>query len=81
MTGNRTGFASDGRRWREGAQTIGSTDDLGLRAARGSIVMHDLHASILHLLGLELPRVDRSTKAGHLTTAVEGDFWKRLVTG
>jgi len=36
-----------------GGQTIGTTDGLGLRAAEDRVHLHDLHASILALLGLE----------------------------
>ncbi len=34
-------------------QAIGSTDPLGLRAAEGRTHVHDLHATILHLLGFD----------------------------
>ncbi len=36
-----------------GGQVIGSTDDLGLRAAEYPVHLNDLHASILALLGLD----------------------------
>jgi hypothetical protein len=36
----------------KGGQTIGSTDDLGLRAAEDPMHVWDIHASILNLLGL-----------------------------
>lgn len=32
---------------------VGATDDLGLRAVRDRIHVHDLHATLLHLLGLD----------------------------
>jgi uncharacterized protein (DUF1501 family) len=31
----------------------GSTDELGLRAVEGRLHVHDLHATILHLLGFD----------------------------
>jgi hypothetical protein len=37
----------------KGGQTIGSTDELGLRAAEEPHHVHDIHASILYLLGLD----------------------------
>jgi len=40
-----------------GGQTIGSTDELGLRAVDQPVHVHDLHANILHLLGLDHLRV------------------------
>jgi len=36
-----------------GGQVIGSTDELGLRAAEYPVHLNDLHASILELLGLD----------------------------
>jgi hypothetical protein len=36
----------------KGGQVVGSTDAVGLRAAEGRTHVHDVHATILHLLGL-----------------------------
>ena len=36
----------------KGGRTIGATDDLGLRATEDKLHVHDLHATILHLMGL-----------------------------
>jgi uncharacterized protein (DUF1501 family) len=36
----------------KGGQVIGATDEFGLRAEENRIHVHDLHATILHLLGL-----------------------------
>ena len=36
-----------------GGQTIGTTDELGLRAEELPYHVHDIHATILHLLGLD----------------------------
>ncbi len=41
----------------KGGQALGSTDAVGLRAAEGSVHVHDLHATILHLLGLNHRRL------------------------
>lgn len=35
-----------------GGQTIGATDEIGLHAVEERLHVHDLHATILHLLGL-----------------------------
>ena len=35
-----------------GGQTIGTTDEIGLRAVERPVHVHDIHATILHLLGL-----------------------------
>jgi hypothetical protein len=34
-----------------GGQVIGATDEVGLRAAQDKTHVHDLHATIVHLLG------------------------------
>jgi hypothetical protein len=36
-----------------GGRVIGKTDEFGLRAIEGKLHVHDLHATILHLLGLD----------------------------
>jgi hypothetical protein len=37
----------------KGGQAIGTTDEFGLRAEKERISVHDFHATILHLLGLD----------------------------
>jgi hypothetical protein len=37
----------------KGGQTIGATDAVGLRAAEEKTHVHDIHATILHLLGID----------------------------
>ena len=37
----------------KGGQTVGTTDELGLRAEESPYHVHDIHATILHLLGLD----------------------------
>jgi hypothetical protein len=41
----------------KGGQIIGSSDELGYKAAEQPIDFHDLHATILHLLGIEHTRL------------------------
>jgi hypothetical protein len=41
----------------KGGQTIGATDAVGLRAAEDKTHVHDLHATILHLLGINHRRL------------------------
>ena len=41
----------------KGGQTIGTTDEIGLRAVERPYHVHDIHASILHLLGLDHVRL------------------------
>lgn len=40
-----------------GGQIIGSTDEFGYKAEEQPITIHDLHASILHLLGMDHKRL------------------------
>ena len=37
----------------KGGKVIGGTDDIGLRATQDPMTMHDLHATLLSLLGLD----------------------------
>lgn len=39
--------------------TFGQTDDMGYRAVSGRVHIHDLHATMLHLLGLDHTRLTR----------------------
>ncbi|MSU49380.1 MAG: DUF1501 domain-containing protein [Opitutus sp.] len=41
----------------KGGQAIGATDDLGLYAIQDRLHVHDLHATILHLLGMDHAKV------------------------
>jgi len=41
----------------KGGQTIGSTDEIGLHATERRCHVHDIHASLLYLLGLEHTRL------------------------
>ena len=37
----------------KGGTTYGATDELGMHAVEDIVTMHDLHATTLHLLGLD----------------------------
>ena len=37
----------------KGGQVIGASDEFGLKAEQQVMSVHDMHATILHLLGLE----------------------------
>ncbi|SFI28716.1 DUF1501 domain-containing protein [Planctomicrobium piriforme] len=66
----------------KGGQTIGTTDELGLRAVEDRLHVHDLHASILHLLGLSNMDLTYFHKGRpERPTVNEGAFFKKLVTG
>ncbi len=64
----------------KGGQTIGATDELGLRATEKRVHIHDLHASILHLLGLDNMELTYLHKGRpERPTINEGEFLKELV--
>lgn len=80
---NPTGFsiwmAGGGVR---GGQTIGATDDLGLYAVEDKLHVHDIHASILWLMGLDNMQLTYDHKGRpERPTINEGTFCKKLVTG
>jgi hypothetical protein len=77
---NPTGFtmwmAGGGVR---GGQTIGSTDDLGLRAVEDRLHVHDLHASILHAMGIDHSKLIYSYKGRpERPTINEGEVCRKL---
>ena len=41
----------------KGGHTYGATDDLGYRAVEDAMHIHDWHATVLHLLGLDHTRL------------------------
>jgi uncharacterized protein (DUF1501 family) len=78
---NPTGFtmwmAGGGIR---GGQTIGATDELGLRATEERLHVHDIHASILHLLGIDSMKLSYSYKGRpERPTINEGAFYPKLI--
>ncbi len=66
----------------KGGQTIGATDDLGLYATEDKMHVHDIHASILWLMGLDNMKLTYDHKGRpERPTINEGTFCKKLVTG
>jgi hypothetical protein len=66
----------------KGGQAIGATDELGLYAVEDKMHVHDIHASILGLMGLDHMKLSYSNK-GRLErpTINEGRFERKLITG
>ena len=64
-----------------GGQVIGSTDDLGLYAVENRAHVHDIHASILHLLGLDRLKLSYNHQ-GRLErpTVNEGKMIQQLIS-
>ncbi len=64
----------------KGGQTIGSTDELGLHAVEDRLHVHDLHATFLHLLGLNnLQLVYRYKGRPESPTLNEGEAYRKIV--
>ena len=42
----------------KGGMAYGATDEFGFKAVENPVHIHDLHATVLHLMGLEHTRVD-----------------------
>ncbi len=65
----------------QGGQTIGATDELGLRAVSDRAHVHDLHASILHLLGMDALELTYMHKGRpERPTINEGRILRKLIS-
>ena len=61
-------------------QVVGQTDDLGLRIVEDKIHIHDLHATLLHLLGLDHKRLTyRHMARDFRLTDVAGEVVQKLL--
>lgn len=64
-----------------GGMTYGETDDFGFRAIHDRVHVHDLHATILHLLGLDHERLTyRYAGRDFRLTDVAGRVIKRILS-
>jgi len=64
-----------------GGRTIGATDELGLHAIDTRLHVHDLHATILHLLGLDHTKLVYFHKGRpERATINEGDAYRKITT-
>ena len=67
LVGGKPGLGRDHNHWGfsvwlagagvKGGMTYGSTDEFGFRAAENPVHVHDLHATLLHLLGFDHERL------------------------
>ena len=72
-------FSRDARRGVKGGQTIGSTDDVGLHAVEDRLHVHDLHATILHAMGLDHSKLIYYYKGRpERPTINEGEVYRKL---
>ena len=64
----------------KGGTIYGATDELGMHAAQDICTMHDLHATILHLLGLDHERLTfRTSGRDFRLTDVHGNVVRDIV--
>jgi len=65
----------------KGGQTIGSTDDFGFAAVEDKVHVHDLHATILHLLGFDHEKLTfRLAGRDFRLTDVHGKVVKQILS-
>ena len=70
-----------GRRRGPGGLTFGATDELGYHAVEDPVHVHDLHATILHLLGIDHTRLTyRYQGRDYRLTDIEGHLVKPILT-
>jgi hypothetical protein len=66
----------------KGGQVIGATDDLGLHAVEDRLHVHDLHATILHLMGIDHSKLIYTYKGRpERPTINEGEIFRKIATG
>ncbi|HZL36266.1 MAG TPA: DUF1501 domain-containing protein [Tepidisphaeraceae bacterium] len=66
----------------KGGQTIGATDEVGLHAIESPLHVHDLHATLLSLMGLDHTRLIYFQKGRpERPTMNVGDVYRRITTG
>ncbi len=63
----------------KGGRTIGTTDEIGLRAVEDRLHVHDLHATVLHLMGLDhMGLVFKYKGRPERPTLNEGEPYKKI---
>jgi hypothetical protein len=64
-----------------GGTTYGATDDFGYKVVEGAAEMHDLHATILHLMGIDHERLTfRFGGRDHRLTDVHGHVIRDIIS-
>ena len=62
--------------------THGASDEFGFRAMEDKVHIHDLHATILHLMGLDHERLTyRHASRDFRLTDVSGEVVTRIIRG
>ena len=64
----------------KGGQTVGKTDELGYYSVDDQVHVHDLQATVLHLLGLDHLRLTyRFQSRDYRLTDVAGEVVEKLI--
>jgi uncharacterized protein (DUF1501 family) len=65
----------------KGGRGIGATDELGLRAVEDRLHVHDVHATVLHLLGLDHEKLTYFHKGRpERATVNEGEIYRKITS-
>jgi arylsulfatase A-like enzyme len=65
----------------KGGQTIGATDEIGLRAIDARMHVHDLHATVLHLMGVDHEKLTYFHKGRpERATVNEGEAYRKITS-
>ena len=61
--------------------TIGATDEIGLHATEDRLHVHDLHATVLHLMGMDHEKLTYFHKGRpERVTVNEGEAYKKITS-
>ncbi len=65
-----------------GGRTIGATDEVGLHAVEDRMHVHDLHATMLHLMGIDHSKLVYFHKGRpERPTVNEGEIYRKITLG
>jgi ssRNA-specific RNase YbeY (16S rRNA maturation enzyme) len=59
----------------KGGMAYGATDEFGFAAVQNKVHVHDLHATILHLMGLDHENSPTATAAGTSASRTYRGWW------
>jgi uncharacterized protein (DUF1501 family) len=64
-----------------GGRTIGATDEIGLHATEDRLHVHDLHATVLHLMGMDHEKLTYFHKGRpERVTVNEGEAYRKITS-
>ena len=62
-----------------GGASFGATDEIGLRAVENPVTVHDIHATLLHLLGMDHTLTYQHNGRQYRLTDVAGNIIKPIL--